>query len=89
MIRTQFENVQGKDLEGPKRSNAIPTSERAISPWSSPHLSPEREVRERRFPEIQDSRETKRADDLYGTSSPLSERKAVDSGRCAPAAVGW
>ena len=35
------------------------------------------------------ARETKCAGVLYSTSSPLSERNAIDSGRCAPAAVGW
>ena len=38
--------------------------------------------------EIQGARETKCAGVLYSTSSPLSERNAVDSGRCSPAAVG-
>ncbi len=35
------------------------------------------------------ARETKRAGVLYRSSIPWSERNAVDSGRCAPAAVGW
>ena len=52
-------------------------------------FSPEREVRERRCLKIQGARETKRAGVLYSTSSPLSERNAVNSGRCAPAAEVW
>jgi len=56
---------------------------------ASPQFSPERVARARRCPEIQGTRETKRAGVLYSTSSPLSERNAVDSGRCAPAAVSW
>ncbi len=56
---------------------------------SSSHFSPGREARARRCPEIQDARETKRAGVLYSTSSPLSERNAVDSSRCGHAAVGW
>ena len=56
---------------------------------ASPHFSPEYEARARRCPEIQGARETKRAGVLYSTSSPLSERNAVDSGRCAHAAVSW
>ncbi len=55
----------------------------------NPHFSPEREARARRCPEIQGARETKRAGVLYSTASPLSESSAVDSGGCAPAAVGW
>ncbi len=57
--------------------------------YSSPHFSPEREARADRCPEIQGTRETKCAGVIYSTSSPLSERNAVDSGRCAPASAGW
>ena len=55
----------------------------------SPHFSPGHEARARRCPKIQGARETKCAGVLYSTSSPLSERNAVDSGRCTPTAVGW
>ncbi len=65
----------------------------------SPDFSPGREARERRCPEIQGARRAKRAGVLFSTSSPLSERNAVDSGlphialakwgRCAAVAVVW
>ena len=52
-----------------------------------PAFSPGRVARACRCPEIQGARETKRAGVLYSTSSPSFERNAVDSDRCAPAAV--
>jgi NADH-quinone oxidoreductase subunit C len=48
-----------------------------------------REARARRCPEIQGARGTKRAGVLDSTSSTFSERNAVDSGKCAFAAVEW
>ncbi len=84
--------AEGSEDEGSKHENYFQQS-------ASPHISPEREARGRRCPEIQGARETKRAGVLYSTSSPLSEPSAVDSGlphialakwgKCASAAVGW
>ena len=75
------------------KSIGCPQHRGNIGKWGnltvSPQFSPGSEARERRCPEMLGARKTKCAGVLYSTSSPLSECNAVDSGRCAPAAVSW